>query len=226
MNDLILFSFFTAALIVSAVLYFSYVILPKKSNIAGQYTKTQQYFRDNQQILHPNVISSWRKKYGWICAILLGFSLYYNIIILQCVLINIIAFLAVTDSLDGQAARCCGLETPEGKIYDAECDKYFDLPILGVLSYLISPYFLIFVGILTLCDIIGQTQRSNNTNPAAGKIGKIKTAIKFISIFIFYSFNSAQILHIDYVIYSLVFISILCILFAFWSMILKFDFAN
>ncbi len=89
MNDLILFSFFTAALIVGAVLYFSYFTLTKEATGYKKYTTIQQYFKNNQQILHPNVISSWRKKCGWICAIFLGLSLYYHVIILQCVLLSL-----------------------------------------------------------------------------------------------------------------------------------------
>jgi phosphatidylglycerophosphate synthase len=225
MNDIILTSFFTAAILVIAVLWFSYFPLAIKAMGNKKYTGIQLFFRD-RKYLYPNEISNWRLVAGPICAIFLYISLEYQLILLQASLINIIAFLAATDALDGQVARCCGLESAEGEIIDPKADKFFDLPILAVLSIFISPYFLIFVTTLTICDIIGQNKRSNIKHKAANIIGKIKTSIKFTSIFIFYLFISIDLLHLDIVFYSLMLLSIISVIFTFWSMILKFDFVN
>jgi phosphatidylglycerophosphate synthase len=88
-------------------------------------------------------------------------------------------------------AYYCNMMTEEGKKKDARADKWFDLPILTVLTLFIALIYnqynllIIVIGIM-IADIIGTLLRSNMSNPAATNIGKFKTLFKFTSMFVIY----------------------------------------
>lgn len=95
-------------------------------------------------------------------------------------------FLAITDVLDGVVARAYGLSSPQGARLDAGADKWFDLPTLFFLSAIPTPepiYLIIAIGI-AVPDIIGQSIRGRSSPPEAGIVGKTKTTVKFIVIYL------------------------------------------
>lgn len=168
--------------IVSLSLFLSEYLIPRKKSI-------QLFFERNKKYFSPNQISSWRKKYGIPTALIyfLGFYLQNEYILYFS--IWFFTFLAITDRLDGQIARFCNQETPKGRIYDAECDKWLDLPQLNLQSILqlyffLNPLYLLLVLPMTIFDIIGQNIRGKNSPAGAELVGKIKTTLKFITVYL------------------------------------------
>lgn len=213
--DSIFLNIILATLVVGSIMMFSYYYLPKSKKI-------QKFIIVNQKYLHPNVISTLRAIAGPIIAYYLliysGNFKHYE----STVLIQIIAFLAATDALDGQIARCCNLVTKKGKSLDALCDKLFDIPILLVLSYQINEYIFLGIIILTIFEIIGQSLRTKLKDAAAATIGKIKTTVKFIAIFLFFLYIvKAEVVRFEYILEFLVVITIVCLVFTAASMGLK-----
>ena len=104
--------------------------------------------------------------------------------ILSVIIIFYVFFFA-SDMLDGQVARTCNMETKEGAAFDPFADKLLDLPILFALSFIHYDLFLIFIAIMIIIlDIMGQFMRKGASNPAANWIGKTKTVLKIITIYI------------------------------------------
>lgn len=170
--------------------YLNLVLIPKNE-------KVQNFIIRHKKYLSPNSVSNWRKYLG-IPTIGL---LIYGIVIQDAVVIYattwIFTFLALSDWTDGVIARSCDMKTEEGAILDAEADKWFDLPPLISLSILpfvilylglsisivFTPMYIPFIIILIVFDIIGQTIRGKNSPPEASIVGKAKTTIKFITIY-------------------------------------------
>lgn len=213
--DYIFLNIILAILVVGSVIMFSYHYLPKSK-------KVQKFIIMNQRYLHPNVISTLRAIVGPIIAY---YMLIHNGQFAQyesTILIQIIAFFAATDALDGQIARYCNLVTEKGKSLDALCDKLFDIPILLVLSYQINGYIFLGIIILSIFDIIGQNLRTKIKDAAAATIGKIKTTFKFIAIFLFFLYIiKAEILRFEYILEFLIIITVVCLVFTAASMGLK-----
>jgi phosphatidylglycerophosphate synthase len=165
--------------IIFAVLYLCYIIIPKNQRVRDFFIRNQKYFS-------PNCISSWRMYLGGpiIIAYIYGMTVENSYIIY--IAIWSFMFLAITDLLDGIVARYCDLETPEGASLDAKADKWFDLPALFAFSFfpVFEPiYLLFFIGIASF-DIIGQSIRGRNSPPEAGIFGKAKTTVKFTVIYL------------------------------------------
>jgi len=167
-----------ALVVVILVLLLSYIVLPRSEIV-------KDFFVRNQKWLSPNCISNWRKYGVFLIIVGLIFGILANDNTVSVITVWIFTFLAATDALDGQVARRCGLMSPEGAKLDAEADKYFDLPILFILSLIpiIEPIYLFFVIGVIIFDIIGQKMRGVNSPVEAGIVGKAKTTIKFIVIY-------------------------------------------
>jgi len=164
-----------ALIIMISVLILSYIILPKN-------TKVQKFFKRNK-ILHPNSISYWRIFGGIPLTILYYYSVSTQNQVLILITIELLVFLAISDLLDGCVARNCNLITEKGKSLDALADKWFDLPLLLLLTFLVGPISFILAILITIFDIIGQTIRGKYSSAAAGIAGKAKTSLKFITIY-------------------------------------------
>jgi phosphatidylglycerophosphate synthase len=187
-SEIFLLQFILCTLGVGYILYVGYKLYIEKKQIQKPY---QDFFKRNQRYLSPNMISWYREIGGIPCAIVVFFGLYYNEPISLTFITFIIAILAIGDFLDGMVAYSCNMMTEEGKKLDARADKWFDLPILYALTLFIALIYnqynlLITVIGIMICDITGTLLRSNMSNPAATKIGKIKTLFKFSSMFIIY----------------------------------------
>lgn len=167
---------FVGLLILFYIIYFSKVELYTNYGL-------REYIKKNKS-LHPNSISNWRKYYGPPITILFFIALYFNIKPIEFFCIEAFVFLAITDMLDGDIARTCGLTSEEGEALDAEADKWLDLPPLQISSYLISPQIFVMMTIVSLCDIYGQKIRGLYSSAAASKIGKLKTTIKFALVYL------------------------------------------
>ncbi len=164
--------------IIVLVLFLSEYLLPRNKKI-------QDFFIRNKKWLSPNAVSNWRK-HGGIPTLLLyifGFTTENEIILYSS--IWIFTFLAICDRLDGQIARSCDMQTEEGKVLDAEADKWFDLPMLNAFGLfpILEPLYLIITIPMTIFEYIGQRIRGKNSPAGAGLVGKIKTSIKFVTIY-------------------------------------------
>lgn len=164
--------------IIILMLYFCYRIMPKSEFVTDFFIYYQKY-------LSPNCISNWRKYLGIPTVVLFMFGIYDNNNLVVYSAVWLFVFLAISDLLDGVVARNCDLATEEGAKLDAEADKWFDLPALFAFSIFpfINPIYLISVISIATFDIIGQFIRGKNSPPEAGIIGKAKTTIKFITIY-------------------------------------------
>jgi len=205
--------------IVLGVIYFSKITLRKNK-------KVQEYIITNKWI-HPNAISNWRKNYGPPITILYFIAVYFCFKPLIFICIEAFIFLAITDMLDGDIARVCNLKTEEGEALDAECDKWLDLPPLTIFSFLTDYYnFIIMIGV-TISDIYGQLIRGQFSSAAAGKIGKLKTSIKFTLVYIFTFEDRYVEIHNYFNMEQIISVGLILILItAFVSMFLKTRFYN
>lgn len=76
---------------------------------------------------------------------------------------------------------------------DPLADKCLDLPILFIVClYAENIIFIIMATIIIVIDILGQSLRGKTQNPAANRVGKTKTVLKIISIYVI-SFNRFDI---------------------------------
>ena len=196
--------------------YFSKIYLAKNEKI-------KTYIR-NHKWLHPNSISNYRK-YGGI--ILTVFYVYFTYIYLndlvRFIIIEFFVILAMTDMWDGDFARECNILTDEGASLDAEADKWFDTPPLLAMSFIISPYlFFPMVIVISIFDFYGQSIRGLYSKASAGKIGKIKTTIKFSLCFWFIFHNRYMDIYNHLHIEQIIFFSLILVLItSFLSMFLK-----
>jgi len=165
--------------IVVLVLHLCYIVIPNKPKVRDFFVKHQRY-------ISPNCISNWRKHLGIPVIGFYVYGVYTANEPMVYITIWIFVFLAITDLLDGVVARRCGLETEEGAKLDAEADKWFDLPALFTFSFfpVFEPMYLICVVIISIFDIIGQIIRGRHSAPGAVLVGKTKTAVKFILIYL------------------------------------------
>ena len=167
-------------------------------NVRNKNERYISFFKKHKNILSPNHISNWRKYGGIPTMITYSIGFITQNPILVYISIWLIAFLAITDLLDGIVARACDMESKIGARLDAEADKWLDLPALIILYFLpliiiyinipiiinFTPVYIIFIGGIIIFDIIGQKIRGKNSPIEAGIVGKIKTSIKFITIYL------------------------------------------
>jgi len=194
--------------IVALVLYLCFMVIPRSQ-------KVRDFFYKNRKYLSPDCISNWRKYLG---APVIGFFVFGMFIennVITYIAIWMFVFLAITDLLDGVVARACDLATEKGARLDAEADKWFDLSALFALSLfpVFKPIYLIIVIPIAIFDIIGQKIRGKNSPPEAGIIGKIKTTVKFIVIYLM-TFTERyteiyDILKLDIIILILLFLALI-----------------
>lgn len=165
--------------IVVLVLYLCFMVIPRSQ-------KVRDFFYKNRKYLSPNCISNWRKYLGTPVIGFFIFGMFTQNNVITYIAIWVFVFLAITDLLDGVVARACDLATENGARLDAEADKWFDLPALFALSLfpVVEPVYLLIVIPITIFDIIGQKIRGKNSPPEAGIVGKIKTTVKFIVIYL------------------------------------------
>lgn len=165
--------------IVTLVLNLCYRVIPNSEEVRG-------FFIRNQKFLSPNCISNWRKYGGILLIISFIIAVKTQTIWAVYSIIWLFVLLAITDLLDGIVARFCNLETKEGAILDAEADKWFDLPVLFAFCFFpaFEPVYLIIVTPLAIFDFWGQKIRGKNSPPEASIVGKTKTTIKFIVIYL------------------------------------------
>jgi phosphatidylglycerophosphate synthase len=195
-------------LIIGIILIFCYRIIPRNPTVI-------EFFIDNKKYLSPNCISNWRKYLGIPTVIFYIYGMYTQNSMIVYSTIWLFMFLAISDLLDGVVARNCNMATPEGAKLDAEADKWFDLPALFAFSFfpVFEPIYLIPVSFIAIFDIIGQFIRGRNSPPEAGIVGKAKTTIKFIVIYMM-SFTGRypkiyETLKLEIVILVLIFLALL-----------------
>lgn len=166
-------------IIVFLVLYLCYIVIPGSK-------KVREFIIKYKKHLSPDCISNWRMYLGFPVIGLYFIGFYTENILIIHISIWLFVFLAATDALDGIVARYCNMTTSKGAILDAKADKWFDLPTLFAFSLfpVFSPSYLIIVIFIATFDIIGQYMRGKNSPPEAGIIGKAKTTIKFIVIYL------------------------------------------
>jgi phosphatidylglycerophosphate synthase len=179
--------------IVLLVLYITYIGI-KKSSIKGffsihNYEKEPQNLKEsfflyvNAPIMSANGISMWRIYLS--LPLVIATAYWYKDTDINFIFLIIYVFLFVTDALDGAVSKHLKNITNIGKILDPLADKVLDLPILLLVSYYSnSDYIFTASIIIAIVDIIGQNLRKNTANPAAGKVGKLKTVLKIITIYI------------------------------------------
>lgn len=178
-------------LIIILVLFLSWKIKNKEE-------KYINFFKKHKKILSPNCISNWRKYLGIPTMIMYTIGFITQNPTLVYISIWLFTFLAITDLLDGIVARACNMATKAGARLDAEADKWLDLPGLVNLSLLplliiffkisiniiFSPIYIIFILGIIIFDIIGQKIRGINSPTEASIVGKAKTTVKFITIYL------------------------------------------
>jgi len=164
--------------VIIPVIYLCYKIIPKNKRVRNFFIK-HEYFS-------PNHISGWREKGGIPTLFLFWYGINTENPIVIYFAVGIFTFLAITDLLDGVVARKCNLATKQGAKLDARADKWFDLPTLLFFSFfpVIEPIYIISVIGIIIFDITGQKIRGKNSPPEAGIVGKAKTTIKFILIYL------------------------------------------
>jgi phosphatidylglycerophosphate synthase len=209
--EIFVFQALLCSITVGYILFLGYKLNQELKQFGPTGTsKYQVFFRNNKKYLSPNMISKYREIGGIPFALLLGMGLYFNEPILLTIAVVMIALLAIGDYLDGIVARACNMVTIEGMSIDARADKFFDIPILIALTW--DNWLLLSIVIAIMCaDIVGTFLRSKMKNPAAAIVGKIKTTLKFISMFILYTghvfgyLKVAEILFVSILLISLVF---------------------
>lgn len=164
--------------IISVVIILCYWVIPRNISVI-------EFFINNKRFLSPNCISNWRKYLGIPTVLLFIYGIKSQNSIIVYLAVWIFMFLAISDLLDGVVARNCNMCSIEGAKLDAQADKWFDLPAMFAFSFFptFEPIYLIPVTFIAIFDIIGQFIRGLNSPPEAGIIGKAKTTIKFITIY-------------------------------------------
>ena len=162
-------------------------------------------------LLSANGICMWRIY----LSIPLGLTaiIFYHNPVISFVVFQIYVFLFTTDALDGAVARATQNVTGIGKVLDPLADKILDLLALFIVVFYSSNiYFIVLTLFIILFDIIGQLIRGKSKNPAASWVGKTKTVIKVITIYVI-SLNRYE-LDLDYI--GGVFLTV-TLVFTFWS---------
>jgi len=124
--------------------------------------------------------------------ILYDIGLWFEIEAITITAVLIFILLAIGDALDGAIARALGITSDNGARLDAKADKWFDLPalynfciilpIMG-LSSEITTMYVVMILLITIFDYYGQMFRGKYSSFSAGIVGKTKTTIKFIVIY-------------------------------------------
>jgi len=162
-------------------------------------------------LMSANGICMWRIYASIPLAI--SIAIFYQNQIVSFILIQFYVFLFATDALDGAVARELNNITTIGKSLDPLGDKILVLPILAIVSYYSDNIlFLSLTMLIIFFDSLGQLLRGKTKNPAANWIGKIKTIITMISIYIL-SLNRYDV-NLDYISGILLLITLY---FTFWS---------
>ena len=162
-------------------------------------------------LMSANGICMWRIYSSIPLAI--AMSLFYHNPIISFIIIQFYVFLFATDALDGAVARWLKNITSIGKGLDPLGDKILVLPVLAIVSYYSeNSLFAILTIFIILFDSIGQLIRGKTGNPAANWVGKVKTTITMITIYII-SLNRYDV-NLDYIGGTLL---SLTLLFTFWS---------
>ena len=162
-------------------------------------------------LMSANGICMWRIYTSLPLAILM--TIYYYNIVISFMIIQFYVFLFVTDALDGAVARKLGNITIIGKSLDPLADKVLVLPILAVVNYFAeNSLFMTLTMFIIFFDSMGQLLRGKTKNPAASWVGKTKTIITMITIYII-SLNRYDV-NLDYIGGTLLMITLL---FTFWS---------
>lgn len=140
----------------------------------------------HKRFLSPNNISMIRLFAALPILLAYHFGTKFGITYLIYITIWVFTSIAMTDWLDGVIARSCKLKTKIGAILDALADKCFDLPILWYFCFFPTFSFTSILNVLmiTIFDVFGQFIRGKNSPPEAGLVGKTKTVVKFIIIYI------------------------------------------
>lgn len=147
-------------------------------------------------LLSGNGICMWRVYLSIPLAILT--ILFYKVEGKSSILLLFYVFLFVTDALDGAVARSLNNVTLIGKSLDPFADKFLDLIILAIVCLFANNNFFVFTAVfISIIDIAGQFMRAKTSNPAANRVGKIKTVLKVITIYIV-SLNRFDI-NLDYI---------------------------
>lgn len=223
-NNVVQLEILSSIIVVTFILYISYYGLKYKkiqdvfcvhnpTKIKNKYDFVKNCI--DAPLLSSNGIAMWRVYCSIPLAILT--IIFYKNIVVSSILLQFYVFLFVTDALDGAVARKLNNTTDLGKVLDPFADKFLDLIILLIVCYYsYNSFFMIFAIKIVIFDILGQTIRSKTSNPAANKIGKIKTVFKVISIYII-SLNRFDIF-LDEIGATLLFISLV---FTFLSFFMK-----
>ncbi|HKL27520.1 MAG TPA: CDP-alcohol phosphatidyltransferase family protein [Desulfuromonadales bacterium] len=126
--------------------------------------------------LHPNAISRARYPMGFVSVLLLylGFPRL-------CFLF--FTFWMITDITDGDIARKCDLNTPEGETIDPLSDKLMYSPMLIYMVWLgwLNP---VLVTLFLVFDITGQVSRRFAKVKAANLFGKAKTFLVVVLLIV------------------------------------------
>ncbi|MDD3144891.1 MAG: CDP-alcohol phosphatidyltransferase family protein [Candidatus Gracilibacteria bacterium] len=166
-------------------------------------------------LLSGNGICMWRVYLSVPLSILT--ILFYKEEVISSILLQFYVFLFVTDALDGAVARSLNNVTNLGKVLDPFADKFLDLIILAIVClFSNNSFFVLSAVFICMVDIAGQSVRAKTSNPAANWVGKTKTVVKVITIYVV-SLNRFD-MYLDYIGGTLLIISAI---FTFASFYLK-----
>lgn len=215
-NQLLQMEFLSSLIVVVAVLYIVYFGLKKKK--IRECFAIHKYEKEPENkierfklyidapLLSGNGICMWRVYASIPLAIIT--VIFYKETVISSILLQFYVFLFVTDALDGAVARSLNNVTHIGKSLDPFADKFLDLIILGIVCLFSNNSFFVLVAFLIcIIDIAGQNLRAKTSNPAANKVGKLKTIFKVITIYVV-SLNRYEI-YLDYIGGTLLLISLL-----------------
>ncbi|MEA3387272.1 MAG: CDP-alcohol phosphatidyltransferase family protein [Patescibacteria group bacterium] len=220
-NDMLHLEVIISLVNVSVILLLTFIGLRfnkiKECFLPHIYEKEPKTFYDNWKtflsapLLSANGICMWRIYLSIPLAIMA--TIFYYDPIISFIIFQVYVFLFVTDALDGAVARALDNVTGIGKILDPLADKVLDLIILAIVCFYSSNiFFITLASLIIVLDITGQMIRGKSKNPAASWIGKTKTVIKVITIYII-SLNRYEV-NIDYI--GGILLS-LTLIFTFWS---------
>jgi len=220
-NDVLHLELIISIVNVSIIFFITFIGLKfnkvKECFLIHNYEQEPKTFSDywktffSAPILSANGICMWRIYLSIPLAIIT--ILFYHDTIISFIVFQIYVFLFATDALDGAIARSLNNITDIGKILDPLADKILDLVILFIVSfYSNNIYFIVITIFIILFDITGQLIRGKSKNPAASWVGKTKTVIKVITIYVI-SLNRYEV-DVNYIGGLLI---TLTLIFTFWS---------
>lgn len=191
-NGVVQLEILLSVILVGIFLYVSYIGLQYKKiqdifcvHNPTQITNKREYIKNclEAPLLSSNGIAMWRVYFSIPLAILV--ILFYQKEVVSSAILLFYVFLFASDMLDGAVARKLNNITELGKILDPFADKFLDLIILIIVCcYADNWIFVMLAIIIAGIDIFGQYIRGQTSNPAANKIGKMKTVFKVISIYL------------------------------------------